>query len=86
MTWFAHENVEKMPSKVRKFKELKKFHCWPGCPVQTAQTVKFMFSNVSYKQTLYETGVANELWVGGWSSIPVVLFEPFPIILWVTVS
>ena len=37
-------------------KKLNEEIYWPR-PAQTAQTVKFMFSNVAYRTTVYKTGI-----------------------------
>ena len=47
-----------IPYKVRQFRNIEEIcTCCPGLLIaQIAQTVKFMFSNVFYRATVYKTG------------------------------
>ena len=60
LEFFAHENM-KENSKVRHFSKIEEiYHYCPGCQngpkrPKTAQTVKFMFSNVVYRPTVCKT-------------------------------
>ena len=54
--FFVHENMKKPPSKVEYLAKLKKLSL-TGLTAQTAQKLKFVFSNVSYRATVHKTGV-----------------------------
>ena len=52
---FAHANINKLLPKVGYFSRISVIsEVFPYCP--TAQTIKFMFSNVTYRATIYRTG------------------------------